>query len=149
MLCCQYLHNVHTIPPTPPFLININPKSQDSKCVLERVSKIANCKIFQNLNICSECISGYFLNANTCDPVASISNCLKYSGVTGECIECLKEFFLTPGNTLFLYLFVIVCDYSSLLFCMIIFIHEKIIIILQNKSIHSKSASCIIPISHP
>jgi hypothetical protein len=63
------------------------------------MSKVANCRIYKDLDSCSECIQGYYIQNNQCVPVNLAENCLNYNGITGACQECSNKYYLDENNS--------------------------------------------------
>ena len=57
--------------------------------------QVANCQLYNQVNVCSFCNEGYVLNANTCQLVEKkINNCKDYLSLE-QCLECDSEYVLS------------------------------------------------------
>ena len=92
--CIEYLNPKECLQCEEGYMLNLG-----NQCVLEKISKVSHCRIYKDLQNCSECVQGYFVNGGLCQPVSTVANCFKYSGVNGTCVECTSDFFLDINTT--------------------------------------------------
>ena len=65
------------------------------RCEILQVVQIVNCNTINDVGVCIDCLSGYYLTNNACQPVSIL--CATYNRLTGQCLTCVDRHYLENG----------------------------------------------------